>query len=239
MLKTVLETLDGVDDAMQSLYTETDGKFILQIEGVDDHPDVANLKSAYTRTKADRDAIKAKASEYEQRLAKLPEDFDPETWKKLKEGNGDAAKASAQMIELRKTLEAERDEWKTKYETTEQKIQRVAIERSLDEAITAAGITNPMYVKAARALLSDQVKMEGDKTVVDTDMGPMALPEFVKRWAAGEGKSFVSPPSGGDAKGNERGSGGGKTVSAKELDGMTPQAKAKFFADNPGVTVTD
>lgn len=239
MLKTVLESLEGVDDAVQPFYVESDGKFVLQIEGVNDHPDVANLKSAYTRTKADRDAVKAKVAEYEQTIAKLPEDFDPETWKKLKEGNGDAAKQSAQMIELRKTLEAERDEWKAKYETKEQEIQRVAVERSLDEAIQASGITEPIYMKAARALLAPQVKVEGEKSVVDTDMGPMPLPEYVKRWAAGDGKSFVSPPKGGNAKGNERGSGGGKTVSEKELAGMTPQAKAKFFADNPGITVTD
>jgi hypothetical protein len=239
VLKTVLESLEGVDDAVQPFYVENDGKFILQIEGVDDHPDVANLKGAYTRTKADRDAVKTRLSEYEQKLKTIPEDFDADTWKKLKEGNGDAAKASAQMIELRKTLEAERDEWKAKYETKEQEIQRVAVERSLDEAIQASGITEPIYVKAARALLASQVKVEGEKVVVDTDMGPMALPDYVKRWAAGDGKSFVSPPKGGDAKGNERGSGGGKTVSAKELEGMAPQAKAKFFADNPGITVTD
>ena len=40
-LKTVIETTDGLDEAIAALYTETDGKFVLQIEGVDDHPEVA------------------------------------------------------------------------------------------------------------------------------------------------------------------------------------------------------
>jgi len=51
-LKTILETLEGVDDALQSFYVENDGKYVLQVEGVDEHPDVANLRNAYQRTKA-------------------------------------------------------------------------------------------------------------------------------------------------------------------------------------------
>jgi hypothetical protein len=35
-------------------------------------------------------------------------------------------------------------------------------------------------------------------------MGPRVLADFVKGWAASDGKDFVTPPQGGGAKGNDR-----------------------------------
>ena len=69
-------------------------------------------------------------------------------------------------------------------------------------------------------------------------MGPKVLTDYVKSWAASEGKDFVAPPSGGGAGGSKGGASAGKTISASELDGMTPAEKAKFFAKNPGIQVT-
>ena len=53
------------------------------------------------------------------------------------------------------------------------------------------------------------------------------------------GDSSLFKSQGGGGTGNDRGTGGGKTVSARELDTKTPQEKATFFAANPGITVTD
>lgn len=238
-LKAVLDSLDTIEESLRPFYVEVDGKFHLDVDDtIREHREIAPLRNAYDRTKADLAKAKAERDEFGGKLRSLPEDFDADLWKRLKEG-GDPAKREAQMVELRKQLEAERDEWRGKAETAAQQVQRVIVERSLDDAITSAGITTPTFVKAARALLVGQVKIESDAPVVETDMGRFPLGDYVKRWAASDGKDFVSPPSGGGARGNDRGAQGGKTVSAKDLDSMTPQAKAKFFADNPGVTVTD
>ncbi|MGI3168405.1 hypothetical protein ACRARG_04585 [Pseudooceanicola sp. C21-150M6] len=209
MLKTVLESLDGLDDAVKSLYAETDGKFILQIEGVDHHPDVANLKSAYERVKADkatavqeRDALKAKTDAF-------PDDFDADKWAKLKDGKPD----EAALIKLRQTLEADRDEWKGKFEASQETARKNAVERDLTDALNAAGVTKPLYAKAARDMLSSSVKVgEDGKPFVETDMGPMQLSEHVKRWSAGEGKDFVTPPTGGDAPGSKGTGKGGNAL---------------------------
>ena len=53
-LKVTLETLDDVQAEYQALYTERDGVFVLDVEGVDNHPEVKNLKTAYTAEKAKR-----------------------------------------------------------------------------------------------------------------------------------------------------------------------------------------
>jgi len=90
-LKTVLDTLDGVDDALKPFYAETEGKFILQVEGVDSHPEVANLKSAYERTKADRDAARTERDAAKALAKAFPDDFDLKKWEKLKDGKADEA----------------------------------------------------------------------------------------------------------------------------------------------------
>lgn len=239
-LKAVLDTLDGVEETLRPLYVQDGERFILDLddESVRDHRAIAPLRNAYDRTKTDLARAKQDREEAAAKLRGIPEDFDAEMWRRLKEG-GDPAKREAQMVEMRKQLEAERDQWRARHEEASTQVRRVIVERSLDDALTGAGITTPAFVKAARALLVGQVKLDGDKPMVETDMGGLPLGEFVKRWAASEGKDFVTPPMGGGARGNDRGSAGGKTVSAKDLEAMTPQAKAKFFATNPGVSVTD
>lgn len=44
-LKYQLDTLDGLDDSVKSLYTEKDGKFVLGIEGLPQPEDVTGLKA--------------------------------------------------------------------------------------------------------------------------------------------------------------------------------------------------
>lgn len=200
-IKTVLTTLDGVDDALKALYAQDGDKFVLQVEGINDHPEVIVLKNAYERTKQDRDAIRQERDTYKVKADGVPEDFSPEAWAKAKEGKAD----QAQLVQLRQTLERERDEWKSKAEAAEANALRNALDRDLTDALNAAGITNPTFARAARKMLSEDVKMQDGRPVVETDMGPLPLADHVKRWAASEGKAFVTPPSGGGARGGETG----------------------------------
>jgi hypothetical protein len=225
-LKTVIETLDGVDDAVQQFYAQDDsGNYVLQVEGVDQHPEVANLKSAYERTKADKKAAADERDALKAKVEGLPEDFDPKEWEKLKKG-GQAD--PQELVQLRQTLEAERDEWKGKYQELEGQTRKMTVERTLAETLAAQGVTNPTYQKAATAMLWPQAQLD-DKgnAVVDTDMGPMPLADHVKRWVASEGKDFVTPPSGGGAKGNDRGS-DPKQVTRSEFDAMDQHGRAEF-----------
>lgn len=204
MLKTVLETTEGLDEAVANLYTETDGKFILAIDGVDAHPDVANLKSAYERVKADRDLIKTERDTLKSQNASLPDDFDLAKWEKLKDGKPD----EAALIALRQELEAERDEWRGKYESASETARSNAIARDLTQSLTAAGVIDEGLMRGATAILAPAVKVgEDGAAIVDTDMGPLPLGEHVKRWVAGDGKAYVDPGKGGGGKGGE---GGGK-----------------------------
>ena len=227
MLKTVLDTLEGVDDAVKGFYAETDGKFILQVEGVDSHPDVAALKNAYTATKADRDAARQERDAAKALAKDFPDDFDAEKWAKLKDGKPD----EAALVKLRQTLEAERDDWKGKFEAERGISLRNALDRDLTDALNGAGVTTPAFAKAARTMLADGVKIgEDGKPFVETDMGPMALTDHVKRWAAGEGKPFVTPASGGGAPGGKNGNG---PVNADQFAAMGDKERTALFREDP------
>jgi uncharacterized membrane protein YdfJ with MMPL/SSD domain len=222
-LKAILDTLEGVDDAVKSFYAETDGKFVLSVEGVDDHPDVANLRNAYARTKADKDAAKATADSLKARIADL------------EKGTPDTAATQAKLTQLQEqlaTVQTQAEEWRGKY-------TGVTRDQALAAELQKAGIANPTFLKAAQTMLAGQVKLSDDGSAyVETGMGPKVLADFVKGWAAGEGKDFISPPAGGGAKGSD-----GKTktspkvVSAAEIADLTPREKAAYFKANPGVTV--
>ena len=70
MLKFQLDSLDGVDESVRSLYTEKDGKFVLGIEGLPQPEDVSGLKSKVEELLAEKksEADKRKAAEEQARL---------------------------------------------------------------------------------------------------------------------------------------------------------------------------
>lgn len=216
-LKALLETLDGVDDAVKPFYAEADGKFVLQVEGVDDHPEVANLKNAYSRTKADKDAAKSEAATLKAQIAEL------------QKGAPDTAANQAKMAQLQEQLDAanaKAGEWQTKY-------TGVTRDQALAGSLQAAGITSPTFLKAAQAMLSGMVKLgEDGSAYVETGMGPKVLGDFVKGWAASEGKDFVTPPKGGDSRGND----GQSKPGSKNLSGSRDERVAALkqrFPDLP------
>jgi uncharacterized membrane protein YdfJ with MMPL/SSD domain len=216
-LKAVIETLEGVDDAVKPFYTEADGKFVLAVDGVDDHPEVANLRNAYTRTKADKDAAKTLADSLKAQITDL------------QKGAPDTAATQAKLAQMEEQLQAaqaEAGEWRGKY-------TGVTRDQALATELQKAGITNPTFLKAAQTMLSGQVKLGDDGSAyVETNMGPKVLPDFVKVWAAGEGKDFVSPPAGGGARGNEgRNAGTGKVMSRGDFDALGADQKAAFIRE--------
>lgn len=221
-LKAVLDTLEGVDDVIKPFYTEADGKFTLAVEGADDLPDVANLRNAYTRTKEDREKAKTEAATLKAQIAEL------------QKGAPDTAATQAKLTQLQEQLDAatsQASEWQGKY-------VGVTRDQSLSAALQASGIVNPTYLKAAITMLAPNVRIGDDgSALVETPMGPKVLADYVKSWASSDGKDFVAPPAGGGALGGKNGGGAGKTISASELEAMTPQQKAAYFRKNPGVSV--
>lgn len=204
-IKTILDSLDDVEEGFRALYTQVDDRFVLQVEGIDDHPDVANLRNAYKRRGDDLTKAKDELRDVRNTALNLPDDFDAELWEKLKSGEPSKeadAKAEAKLVEMRKALEAERDEWKGKFEgeVTSRRTEKAT--GTLKDALLAAGVTEPAFLDASTTMLRDKISFTDDgKPVVESDMGPMAPTDFVAKWAAADGKAFVTKAKGGGAGG--------------------------------------
>ena len=149
----------------------------------------------------------------------------------------------AKLAEATKALKAantEAEKVKKAYESESKLTHNLLVENGLTDALTKAGVTNPVHLRAAKAMLSGQVQLvaEGDNRIAK--VGDKALADYVGEWAKGEeGKYFVAAQQngGGGAPGGAGKGGNVKSLTRTAFDGLDVAAKSKFIAD--GGTVTD
>lgn len=196
-------------------------------------------------------AIDAAVSEAVQGL----KDKNTELLGKLKKAQKDSAIDPADL----EAAERERDEWKGKAQAAEKtaakatKDLEAATKRATDidsaysntlrdaaltEALAKAGVTNPVHLKAAKALLSSDVQVVDENGTRVVKAGDKALGDHITAWAGGdEGKHFVTAAdtNGSGSQGGYRGTNSAKQITRAEHDAMTPQARATHFRDGGSV----
>ncbi len=247
-LPTIVENLDNVPEGNRSLYTESEDGFVLDIEGIDAHPDVVHLKTAYSaeknkRTKQGKELKTARdaLTAAEALVEDFPSDFNIDVWTAAKEGKGNDAALTAlrdKMVELRTKLEGDINVLKEENTGLKKSGERAVVERRLDDLIAESGVTVPAYKRAVRAELLGKITIDdGGKPVIESDeLGPLPVADYLKRYLAADGKDFVKAPSGGGGPGNESG-GGGKTISRADFEALNAIKRMKAIKD--GVTVTE
>lgn len=229
-LKAILDSLDNVDESLKELYEEKDGKFVLKIDGVREHPEVTALKNAYDAEKDKRAKAAEERDELKKKVEQIPDDFDPDEYEKLKAHGAPDEDVQKKVEDARererkrheKTIEkltAERDELAQKYTGTR---TEVALEKALSEVNVA-----PHLRRAAERLWTPDTQIDEDGNVVTKDGTP--LTDAIKDWAQGdEGSYFIAAPGngGGGAPGGRNGSGGGKNNPwSKEGYNLTEQMR--------------
>lgn len=222
-LKTVLPNLDDLDEGLHDFYVEQDGKFVLDVEGVDDHPSVVALKNALERQKSDRRKMADDLTKLKDKLGKIPEDFDPEAYQtamnELEELRNNPnrkpdEKERQELVAARKSLEQKItnlekahkelvDKKDGELKKRDTKIHSLLIDDGLTKALVEAGVGKE-YLKASKALLRGDctvIEEDGDyRAVVESDVGQLDIGRYVTDWVASdEGKVFVPPARGGDA----------------------------------------
>ncbi|WP_144223459.1 hypothetical protein [Mesorhizobium amorphae] len=234
-LKAFVENLDSVDEALHEHYTERDGGFHLSLEDFGKHYGAVSLKTTLNKVNKDKEALAIKVGELEGKLEVLPEDFDVDEWARLKAGVSDdkdpdakkrfdeqlqsqrqileqklanTVKAKDAEIAARDVIIAERDGY----------IDRTLAETGLKDALLDVGV-NPDLVEGALASLRPSVKVMRDdatgerKAIVETDLGEVDVPAFVKDWSATKGKAYLAKAAPMDANGNNGGGRNAKTPS--------------------------
>ena len=195
--------------------------------------------------KAVNDAItglQAKNTELLAKLKKAQKDatIDPADHAAL-QAELDATQAKlAEAVKAAKAANTEAEKFKKAYESESKLTHNLLVENGLTDALTKAGVTNPVHLRAAKAMLSGQVQLvaEGDNRIAK--VGDKALADYVGEWAKGEeGKYFVAAQQngGGGAPGGAGKGGNVKSLTRTAFDGLDVAAKSKFIAD--GGTVTD
>lgn len=223
-LKVIFDNADDIPDELREHYEEAKGKWVLSLDGLDDHPKVRGVVTANRENVTKRDQYKARVAELEEKLAGLPEDFDPVQYEQIKaaaEGK-EPPKPDEAVAQLRKQMEAQhaaglarKDAEIVKLQglvdTGKKQLERRTIDDDLTRSLVENGC-NPKLMPAAKALLKESgairmVQEDDDvRAMVETEMGALPVAEYVKTWLGGDGTAFVLAPVGGDAGGNNRGS---------------------------------
>ncbi|WP_416355548.1 hypothetical protein ACLNGM_15020 [Aureimonas phyllosphaerae] len=215
-LKAILDSLDGVETTLHDLYTEKDGKFVLEVDGIDQHPETKALKSALDRVRSEKRTVSEKLTSAEERLTGLPDDFDAEAYEDLRsraEGNEPAKldeRLAAQKTQLEGKFAKDREKLDGRIAKLDGALRRVMVDEGLTKALLDAGI-DKTFLPAAKALLKErgQIKLIEDDDAIQVfaddgvnDRTPLA--DYVRAWAGqDEGKPFITKPTGGDAKGGD------------------------------------
>lgn len=248
-LKTILDKLDGVEDALHGLYEEKDGKFILQLEGIDDHPTVVALRNGHNNSKRERDQAKKDLLAATSKLALLPADFDAAEWDRLK-AEDEARQADPDGKDVRKQIEtavaAKERQMETRHTAALRAKDEVIAEKDttiaslsgdlrttlvgdgLTKALVKAGVKSTLLKAAQRMFESDvEIVEEDGKRVarMKTDLGGDDVEKFISNWAQGEeAKDFIAAPKGDDERGGNRNLRNGETNPfAKETWNITAQ----------------
>ncbi len=255
-LKAVLDNLDSIEAGLHDHYSERDGHFYLQIDGIKDHPDTLALRSALERVRQEKKDLITAHDADKLRLEGLPDDFDASAYDALKaqaEGK-EPPKTDEQVTRVREQLErkhqADLSKKDDRIAVLERQIGKVTIDDGLSKAMDEANVDPKHkakllpYLKAIGAIKLEEADGQF-KAVVETDMGPVALSRFVTDWAGSDdGKDYVTKPTGPDPKGNNgRGGGGEVNPWAKDTFNLTKQGeiartdptKAQRFKSAAGV----
>lgn len=240
-IKAVFAAADEIPAAMKDLYIEQDGKFVLDVEGIDDHPKVRGVITANNANKAQRDKLKTQVTDLEAKLATLPEDFNPDEWATLKASGGKGQKGDEvlealkaqhanQIAALNKKHETEKTELTGKLSERDGYIDRTTVDGSLKDSLLEVGV-NTDLLDGAMAALRGQVKVAvddkgGRRAIVETDLGEVPVAQFVRDWSGSKGKAYLAKPTGPNAPG----SGvrvGAKTITRAELNAKSPEEQQK------------
>lgn len=212
-LALTIEKLDGLDPAVAALYAERDGKFVLDVDGIED---TGALKSAL---KAEREARK----DFEKKYGAL-KDVDPEEYAKLKKEAADReTKKLTEAGEFDKLREkwakeqADKDaEWARKVAEKDALLSTHVKDSQVRNAALKAGvipedIDDVMIITARFFKLAD----DGALQVLDDrgEVTPNTVDDFfAKTFKERKPKFYVAtgstgggtPPSGGSAGGGAK-----------------------------------
>ena len=206
-LKAVLDSLEGLAPEFAKEYKQgSDGRYYLDIEGIDEHPDIGALKRAKDYEKAERQKLAAKLKEVQASLEALTEERD----NILK---GALPKADVEKLE---------ESWKQKLAKREQELteqinnlnghlQRILVDNVAQQIATEISKAPALLLPHIKQRLKvDFVDGKPVTKVLDADgsISALSIEDLKKEMVANPIYAPIiigSKASGGGAEGGQRG----------------------------------
>lgn len=240
-----VEAIDAIPEAQRSLYKESNGKFVLDLDG---YEDPANLKSALQKER-DRANALDKQSKAWAGMGKSPEEIQAliEAQRKAEEDKalkgGEFEKLKQQIIDQHKGELGKKDE---RIQTLTKSLERRLIDADATAAIAdAKGVPALLlpHVRAATRVVEDGGDFKVQ--VVDASGNPrvngkgefLSISDLVSEMRQSDvfGRAFEpSGTAGGGAQGGGSG-GGSKTIKEAAFAALPPKQRAAKMAE--GYTV--
>lgn len=228
-LKSILTSLDGLSDDVKKEYTEKDGKFYLDIEGLDEHPGVGALKRAKDHEKSLRQKAEEKVTTLEDQLTTKDNEIEG-----LRTGAVPKDDVAALKTSYETKLTQKENEFNEKYGKLNGLVEKHMLDGKALELATEISTVPALLVPHIRGRLKlEEVDGQLSVSVLDATGKPSAASLDDLRKELLSNKNFApiligSKASGGGANG---GSGGGGA--SKKLSEMNEAERTAFAKDNP------
>lgn len=252
--KLIIDKIEDVEENIRPLYVEKDGKFFLDVDGIEEHPLVAKSKQNLEAARRAERAMKAQVEKWE-KLGKTDEEIAALIAAE-EQNKQTALEAKGQWEELKKQMNERHQldikKWEGLTEAEKQnniklrnKLERYLVDATATAAIAAAEGEPELLLPIVKRFVKVVEDDAGEFTtmVVDDKGGarvngkgdPLTIVELLAEMKSSEklGRAFkASGSSGGGAS-----PGGGSNpkltpagVPKTWQDAKTPEDKAKFIA---------
>lgn len=239
-LQAIVESLDDVPEALRDQYVENgDGKFKLDVQGVEFPDDVAPLKNALDREKAQRREFAKKLKQFdgvdlEKYNELLEKQREAEEKKLLDEGEVEKL-IEKRTLRMREDHEKELQETKQKLTHLESKLRSEVVTSKVNKAAVAANVLDEKSLRLIEMMAANSIKFkddgtyaifEGDEEQFGSDGQPLSIEEWMTDLAS-EYPNLFKDSQGSEARKQTSRS----TVTKKPRSQMTVKEKSAFIAE--------
>lgn len=236
-LKAIYTNESDIPEGLSSYYTEqSDGSFKIDLDGgVKTRDEIEKLEKALK----DQRSIN---EENLKKLSKIPDDFDPEQWDKVKDYDpsekGTDKDSESVKAEYSNKLRNQKKEFEERIAEKERMFKDTIKEREIKDALIKNGVTNPLRLDDAVTRLMrhhDVEVLDGEEGKYKVVAGTLrdSVDEYAKSWAqSDEGKNYVSASSNsGNGAAGDGGVSTGMNPFGKEHSNLTKQGE--LIKSNP------
>ena len=216
-LKLIVDSLDGLDDGTKALYAEKDGKYRLDVEGIED---TSGLKSALEKERTARRELEKRAK------AALSED-DMEEYARLK-AEADKGKDKDEILRgMRSRHEKELELARQDAAKVKAQLEKTVLESTATQLLAKNGGNVSLLLPHIMGQIKAE-EVDGMLSVVPASAA--TIDDVVKGLKTTFPAAFSdSGHSGSGATGGHAGAGGAKTMTRAQFNGLTPQAQHEYI----------